>query len=29
VLKWMVATLVALVIGNLWLSLAILGRLPR
>jgi hypothetical protein len=28
-LTWMVTTLVALAIGNLWLSISILGRLPR
>ena len=28
-LKWMVSVVVALVLGNLWLSFSILGRLPR
>jgi hypothetical protein len=28
-LTWMVGTLVALTIGNLWLTFSILGRLPR
>lgn len=28
-LTWMVGFLIALVIGNLWLTVSILGRLPR
>lgn len=28
-LAWMVGTLIALVLGNLWLTVQILGRLPR
>jgi hypothetical protein len=29
VLTWMVAFLIALAVGNLWLTVQILGRLPR
>jgi hypothetical protein len=29
VIKWMLGTLTALNLGNLWLSFNILGRLPR
>jgi hypothetical protein len=29
VLTWMVGALIALTIGNLWLTVTILGRLPR
>jgi len=29
VLTWMVGALIALTIGNLWLTMTILGRLPR
>jgi hypothetical protein len=29
VIKWMLGTLTALNLGNLWLSFSILGRLPR
>lgn len=28
-LIWLTATLIALTLGNLWLTIAILGRLPR
>jgi len=29
VLTWMVGTIIALALGNLWLSIAILQRVPR